>query len=85
MVRVLIAVAMAVALGAVGVGMLRSLTSRTPRNVPLSEPEAVPSNIRVTFWCSTCGTEVLLLRKGSEAPPKHCAEPMARREEVPRA
>lgn len=83
--RIAIALVMAITLGSIGVGMLRSLTARTPRNVPLAEPEVIPANVRVTYWCETCGTEVLLLRKGSEAPPKHCAEPMLRREEVARS
>jgi hypothetical protein len=82
--RVVVAVLMTAVIGGIGVGMLRSLTARTPANVPLAEPQAPPANTRVTYWCSTCGTEVLLLRKGSEAPPRHCAEPMQRREEIAR-
>ncbi len=82
--RVAVAILMSAVIGGIGIGMLRSLTARTPVNVPLAEPEVMPASVRVTFWCETCGTEVLLLRKGSEAPPRHCAEPMLRREEVAR-
>jgi predicted RNA-binding Zn-ribbon protein involved in translation (DUF1610 family) len=74
---------MALIFGSVGIGMLRSL-NRTPRSVPLSEVEVTPPDVRVTYRCETCGTEMLLLRKGSEAAPRHCGEAMARREEVAR-
>ena len=79
--RVLIAVLAAGVLSSVGIGMLRSLRGG-PRSVPLPEVVAPPPDVRVTFWCETCGTEVLLLRKGSEAPPRHCGEGMTRREEI---
>lgn len=74
---------MAIAFGAIGIGMMRSLRS-APRSVPLPEVEPASPDVRVTYWCATCGTEVLLLRKGSEAPPRHCGEPMTRREEIAR-
>jgi hypothetical protein len=82
--RVAVAIIIAVALVSIGLGMLLSLVRRTPRNVPLPEAEAPPANLRITFWCEECGTEVLLIRKGSEAPPRHCGEPMTRREEIAR-
>jgi predicted RNA-binding Zn-ribbon protein involved in translation (DUF1610 family) len=82
--RAIIAIIAAIALGWIGWGMLRSLLRRTPRNVPLPEPEQPPANVRVTYYCEECGTELLLLRKGSESPPRHCGEPMIRREEVAR-
>lgn len=71
----------ALALASLGIGMLRSLRA-TPRNVPLEHVEPPPADARVTFWCETCGTEVLLLRKGSESAPRHCGEAMVKREEV---
>jgi hypothetical protein len=81
--RVFWGVVMGIVLGGVGLGMLRSLRN-TPGHVPFEEPEAAPSNVRITFRCETCHTEVLLLRKGSESAPRHCGEKMLRREEVPR-
>jgi hypothetical protein len=42
----------------------------------------VPAGVRILFWCETCGTEVLLVRAGTENPPRHCGEPMTRREEI---
>ena len=81
--RVAIAIGMAFVMGAVGVGMLRSLAGRRPHEA-LDEPEAVPADVRLTYWCENCGTELLLLRKGSDAPPRHCGESMVKREEVAR-
>lgn len=82
--RLIVAIVAAFVLAWIGWGMLRSLTRRTPKNVPLPEPEAPPPNVRVTYWCAECGTEMLLLRKGSESPPRHCGEAMVRREEIAR-
>jgi hypothetical protein len=80
--RAIVAIVAALVIAWVGWGMFRSLVRRTPRNVPLPEPEIAPSDVRITYWCAECGTELLLIRKGSEAPPRHCGEAMTRREEV---
>ena len=80
--RAIIAIVAAIAIAWIGWGMFRSLLRRTPRNVPLPEPEATPADVRITYWCEECGTELLLIRKGSEAAPRHCGEAMAKREEV---
>lgn len=42
-----------------------------------------PATERVTYWCSGCGAEVLLLVRGAEVAPRHCGERMAERREVP--
>jgi DNA-directed RNA polymerase subunit RPC12/RpoP len=83
--RAVIAVVAALAIAWVGWGMFRSLLRRTPRNVPLPEPETTPADVRITYRCEECGTELLLLRKGSESPPRHCGEAMQRREEIERS
>jgi DNA-directed RNA polymerase subunit RPC12/RpoP len=83
--RAVIAVIAALAIAWVGWGMFRSLLRRTPRNVPLPEPETTPADVRITYRCEECGTELLLLRKGSESPPRHCGEAMLRREEIERS
>jgi hypothetical protein len=31
------------------------------------------------FACETCGEQLILLRKGTDAPPRHCADPMVLR------
>jgi len=80
--RAIIAIVAALAIAWIGWGMFRSLLRRTPRNVPLPEPEAAPSDVRITYWCEECGTELLLIRKGSEAAPRHCGEAMLKREEI---
>jgi hypothetical protein len=46
------------------------------------EIKPVPAGVRIVYWCETCGTELLLIRAGSENPPRHCGEHMTRREEV---
>jgi hypothetical protein len=50
----------------------------------LEATKPIPEGVRILYWCETCGMEALLLRAGSEAPPKHCGEPMTRREEITR-
>lgn len=83
--RYVIAVLLGVLILAVGFGTLRSLAR--PRATVKPE-EAVPvlrAGVRVTFRCENCGTELLLVKKGTDAPPRHCGEPMGKREEVPSA
>jgi hypothetical protein len=81
--RIAIAIVVALAFSSIGLGMLRSLAQRKPRagDAPAVAP---PPDVRISFWCENCGTELLMLRKGSETPPRHCGEPMIRREEVAR-
>ena len=81
--RVAVAIVFAVVMASVLWGMLRSLRSE-PANVPFDAIEQPPPNARVTYWCETCGTEVLLLRAGSKSAPRHCGEAMVKREEVVR-
>ena len=44
-----------------------------------------PAAERVTYWCSGCGAELLLLVRGAEVAPRHCGERMTERREVPGA
>jgi hypothetical protein len=38
----------------------------------------------LVFACETCGEQLILLRKGTDVPPRHCADPMVlRRVPVP--
>lgn len=48
----------------------------------LESVEPMPPGLRILYWCETCGLEVLVLRRGSENPPRHCGEPMTKREEL---
>jgi hypothetical protein len=79
-----VAVLMGVGIWRVGVASLGSLR-RGPGSIP--DGPSVPVDARserVTYWCSGCGTELLLLVRGSASPPRHCGERMTERREVPR-
>jgi hypothetical protein len=82
--RIAIAVLVGLALGSIGFGMLRSLVGRTPHQ-PLEQIEVPSPDVRISYLCDNCKTELLLLRKGSDAPPRHCGEAMTKREEIARA
>lgn len=67
----------------VGTASLGSL-KRGASHIPDGPPEPVDqSEERVTYTCSGCGAEVLLLVRGSATPPRHCGERMHERREVP--
>ena len=83
--RIVIAVIAGFVIFFLGFGVIRGFAG--PRRgagepLPLEAIEPLPAGVRILFWCETCGMEVLLLRKGSEALPRHCGEPMSRREEI---
>ena len=65
-----------------GLGMLRSLGMRPHKT--FDQPVDATDETRVVFWCQTCDTELLLLRRGSDKAPRHCGESMHEREEVGR-
>jgi DNA-directed RNA polymerase subunit RPC12/RpoP len=83
-VRVVIAIVIGLAIAGVGWSMIRGLTTPAPRSASPDEARPMLHVARITYWCENCGTEVLLLRQGSDAPPKHCGEKMLKREEVTR-
>jgi hypothetical protein len=37
---------------------------------------------RTLFWCEECGTEVLLLVRGTDRAPSHCGQRMHERTEL---
>ena len=94
---VLIAVAALWALGkgdvvvAVVIGALVLLSGRTMfRSYSTTKGPTGPAiDVRergtlLVFACETCGEQLVLLRKGTDAPPRHCAEKMVlRRVSVP--
>ena len=44
---------------------------------PVGPPEdVVESGTLLVFACEVCGEQLVLLRKGTDAPPRHCAEKM---------
>jgi hypothetical protein len=80
-VRIALAVVFGLIILWVGLTTLRGLAR--PKAPSSIEPvEAPPAGTRVVFWCETCGLELALVRAGSPNPPRHCGEPMTRREEI---
>jgi len=47
-----------------------------------TEPEPVGPDEHTMYWCEECGTEVVLLVRGSGLPPRHCGSKMHERSEV---
>lgn len=80
--RVAIAVVIGLVILGVGFATLRGFAGPRTRGPALPTANLLPPGLRIVFWCDTCGTEVLLLRTGTEQPPRHCGEPMTKREEV---
>jgi DNA-directed RNA polymerase subunit RPC12/RpoP len=82
--RVFIAIVMGVLIAGVGVAMIRGLSRPAPSPKPEDAVPVLPNApVRTMYWCETCGTELLLLRKGTDAAPRHCGESMIKREEIP--
>jgi hypothetical protein len=46
------------------------------------EPVPVNADERTLFWCEECGTEVLLLVRGTPRAPSHCGQRMHERTEI---
>jgi hypothetical protein len=51
-------------------------TTKGPTGPPVDVQE---DGTLLVFACETCGEQLVLLRKGTDAPPRHCAEPMVLR------
>lgn len=67
-------------------GSLRALVTDA-RNLSAEEharqtAAPVSSDERTMFWCEECGTEVLLLVRGSDRAPSHCGQRMHERTEI---
>lgn len=54
----------------------QALAGDDPAPAPVREDE------RTLYWCGECGTEVLLLVRGSGAPLRHCGTRMHERTEI---
>lgn len=56
-----------------GVGMMRPMRVNEKSHPPVDviAPGAIP-----LYTCTGCGTQLVLLRKGNDRPPRHCGEPM---------
>ncbi len=51
-------------------------TTKGPTGPPVDVDEG---NTLLVYACETCGEQVVLLRRGSDAPPRHCSEKMVLR------
>jgi hypothetical protein len=51
-------------------------TTKGPTGPPVDVHE---EGTLLVFACETCGEQLVLLRKGTDVPPRHCAEPMVLR------
>jgi hypothetical protein len=51
-------------------------TTKGPTGPPVDVEE---EGTLLVFACETCGEQLVLLRKGTDAPPRHCAEQMVLR------
>ena len=63
----------------VGTASLRSMAARP--NQPAAAEPVVGADERTLYWCEQCGTELLLVIRGSGLPPRHCGERMHARVE----
>lgn len=67
----------------VGTGMLAGMAADADATPPA--PKAITkTKERTVYTCGECGTEVVLVVRGEEAPPRHCGERMQPRTEIPR-
>lgn len=65
-------------------GMLRAMVHDGQARVGADEqqPRPVARDERVLYWCEECGTEVVLLVRGSGKAPRHCGSAMHERAEL---
>jgi DNA-directed RNA polymerase subunit RPC12/RpoP len=66
-----------------GTAMLGGLAAEAGTAPPEPRPVTDPRE-RTVFSCVQCGTEMVLVMKGEETPPRHCGERMVGRTEIPR-
>ena len=69
----------------VGTTMLRNMATDARALAPVEPQPVDPAGERTLYRCEQCGAEVLLLVRGTAAPPRHCGETMRERVEIPRA
>jgi hypothetical protein len=82
-VDILLAVVFGVVILVVLLGTLRGFAGpRGGTKPPIEAVEPMPEGLRILYWCETCGFEVLVLRRGTESPARHCGESMVKREEL---
>ncbi|MCA1822877.1 MAG: hypothetical protein ABR520_12810 [Mycobacteriales bacterium] len=72
--RAALSLLLATAVWRLGIGFIRPLqvSERHGTTRDVVDPEGIP-----TYRCKTCGTQLVLLRQGTDKAPRHCGEPMA--------
>jgi hypothetical protein len=74
---VVVAVLLGVLILATGRAVFRGYsTTKGPTGPPVDVAE---EGTLLVFACETCGEQLVLLRKGTDVPPRHCAEKMVLR------
>lgn len=65
-------------------GTLRAMVHDGQARVGADEqqPKPVAADERVMYWCEECGTELVLLVRGSGKAPRHCGGSMHERAEL---
>jgi hypothetical protein len=65
-------------------GTLRAMVHDGQARVGADEqqPQVVAADERVLYWCEECGTELVLLVRGSGKAPRHCGSSMHERAEL---
>ena len=74
---VVVALALGALILATGRAVFRGYnTTKGPTGPPVDVEE---DGTLLVFACETCGEQLVLLRKGTDVPPRHCAEKMVLR------
>ncbi len=82
--RYVLAPLLGLAIWRVGIASFGSLRAGGA-HIPDGPPEPVdPRTERISYRCSGCGAEMLLLMRGAAVPPRHCGERMTEHREVAR-
>lgn len=77
--KLLVAVAVALTIWAIGAGVVRSLGANVPRDAD-EDDRSVLRDVDHRYRCSICGTEVVMtVTASADIPeaPRHCLEEMA--------
>lgn len=72
-VRILVAMVMAVAIAWFGIGYFKQLGNPPP---PEPEPVAIDPRWRLAYTCEMCGLELAVVVAAKDKAPKHCGEEM---------
>jgi hypothetical protein len=64
------------------IASLRVLVTDARHDLEEAGAAPVGTDERTLFWCEECGTEVLLLVRGTSRAPSHCGQRMNERTEI---